>query len=339
MWQPRAPGKTKYSPASGGQVPPAEPAQEPVRPSTYADVVVRIVARQVRLARPLPQVHLAAGLAAREREAARDPQPTVHRPMQRTVLTRATHRARHDLDARDRRQARRRVQIPSVGAGRRRLVHPGIVAVLGAGVENALGWLAMEAVPGISLGRYTHPARLLPEPLVLHVAEVVAGALEHAHGQGVVHRDVKPANILVHWPSDTIKLADFGLARATDADQTATGVVPGSPAFMAPELLAGSVPTPASDFYALGVTLFQLLTGRLPHEAETLGELLRRVSSQPAPDLRTWRPELPAPLAGLVASLLAIDPACRPGGGPALRQALQEALHPVQGADSGAKSR
>jgi serine/threonine-protein kinase len=220
----------------------------------------------------------------------------------------------------------------------RRLVHPGIVAVLGAGVEDALGWLAMEAVRGTSLCRYTHPARLLPEPLVLHVAEVVAGALEHAHRQGVVHRDVKPANILAHWLSDTIKLADFGLARAADADQTATGVVPGSPAFMAPEQLAGSVPTPASDFYALGVTLFQLLTGRLPHEAETLGELLRRVSSQPAPDLRTWRPDLPAPLAGLVADLLAIDPACRPGG-PALRQALQLALYPAQGAGSGAKSR
>ncbi|HSQ70910.1 MAG TPA: serine/threonine-protein kinase [Rubrivivax sp.] len=217
----------------------------------------------------------------------------------------------------------------------RRLVHPCIVAVLGAGIEGALGWLAMEAVPGISLDRYTQPARLLPEPLVLRVAQAVAGALEHAHRQGVVHRDVKPANILVHWPSDTIKLADFGLARAADADQTATGVVPGSPGFMAPEQLAGSVPTPASDFYALGVTLFQLLAGRLPHEAETLGELLQRVSSQPAPDLRTLRPDLPAPLALLVSRLLTIDPACRPGGGVALRQAL----HHAQCADSGAKSR
>jgi len=217
----------------------------------------------------------------------------------------------------------------------RRLAHPAIVAVLGAGVEGALGWLAMEPVPGVSLGRYTQPARLLPEPLVLRVAEVVAGALEHAHRQGVVHRDVKPANILAHWPSDTIKLADFGLARTSDADQTATGVVPGSPAFMAPEQLAGSVPTPASDFYALGVTLFQLLAGRLPHEAETLGELLRRVSSQPAPDLRTLRPDLPAPLAGLVSRLLDADPACRPGGGDALRLALQQA----QCTHSGAKSR
>jgi serine/threonine-protein kinase len=217
----------------------------------------------------------------------------------------------------------------------RRLAHPGIVAVLGAGLEASLGWLAMEPVPGTSLSRYTHPARLLPEPLVLRVAETVAGALDHAHRQGVVHRDVKPANILVHCPSGSVKLADFGLARTADADQTATGVVSGSPGFMAPEQLAGGVPTPASDFYALGVTLFQLLTGRLPHEAETLGELLQRVASQPAPDLRTLRPELPVPLARLVSRLLDSDPARRPASGPA----LGSELHPSQPAGSGAKSR
>ncbi|MBE0550066.1 MAG: serine/threonine protein kinase, partial [Rubrivivax sp.] len=164
-------------------------------------------------------------------------------------------------------------------AAARRLVHPGIVTVLAAGVEGALGWLAMEPVPGASLERYTRPSRLLPALLVLRVAEAVALALAYAHRQGVVHRDIKPPNILAHWPSDTVKLADFGLARVADAAQTATGLVLGSPGYMAPEQLAGGVPTPASDFYALGATLFQLLAGRLPHEAQALGELLRRVAS------------------------------------------------------------
>jgi serine/threonine-protein kinase len=185
-----------------------------------------------------------------------------------------------------------------------RLSHPDIVALFGAGLEGEFGWLAMEPVPGCDLGRYTRPARLLPEAVVLAIAERIARALAHAHRQGFVHRDLKPANVLVHLPADIVKLADLGLARPATAESTRTGVMAGTPAYMAPEQLAGSLPDARSDLYALGVTLFQLLTGRLPHDAPTLGELLRRAASEPAPDLRTLRPELPASLAALLASLL-----------------------------------
>lgn len=217
-------------------------------------------------------------------------------------------------------------------AAARRLLHPGIVRVHGAGFEafdgagagrhdnaGGLGWLLMEAVPGCDLLRYTEPARLLPEPVVLHVVERLARALDHAHRQGVVHRDVKPANVLVDWASDTVKLADFGLARAADALQTESGVVPGSPAYMAPELLAGALPTPQTDLYALGALLFQLLCGRLPHAAGSMGEWLRRVADDAAPDLRAFRPQLPLAWAETVAGLLARQPAQRP------RDALQAA--------------
>jgi serine/threonine-protein kinase len=204
----------------------------------------------------------------------------------------------------------------------RRLVHPDIVAQHAAGVDGTVAWLAMEPVPGSDLVRYTSPARLLPEPLVLQVAQRVAQALAYAHGQGVVHRDLKPANVLVHWPGDVVKLADFGLARAAEAANTGTGIVLGSPAYMAPEQLAGGMPTPRSDFYALGVMLFQLLTGRLPHEAETMGELLRRVAYDAAPDLQALRPALPAPLVALVARLLAKQAADRPGDGELLAAEL-----------------
>ena len=200
----------------------------------------------------------------------------------------------------------------------RRLVHPGIVAVHDAGVDGSTGWLAMEPVPGSDLARYTAPSRLLPQALVLQVAERLALALAYAHRQGVVHRDLKPANVLVHWPTQTVKLADFGLARAEDAAQTGTGIVPGTPAYMAPEQLAGRLPTPATDFYALGVLLFQLLSGRLPHEATSMGELLRKVSACTPPDLRTLVPTLPAELCVLVARLLAKNPLDRPADGDVL---------------------
>lgn len=184
------------------------------------------------------------------------------------------------------------------------LKHPGIVAVHAAGVHGATGWLAMEPVPGTDLQRYAAPARLLPEPVVLRVGARLAEALAHAHALGVVHRDIKPANVLVHWPGDIVKLADFGLARTADAQATRTGLLLGSPGYMAPEQLAGAVPDARTDLYALGVTLFQLLAGRLPFEGDTLGELLRQVASSSAPDLRLMHPRLPAPVARLVARLL-----------------------------------
>jgi eukaryotic-like serine/threonine-protein kinase len=191
--------------------------------------------------------------------------------------------------------------------------HPGIVAIHAAGVQGQLAWLAMQALPGGDLGRYTRAPRLLPEAVVLRVAERVALALAHAHRHGLVHRDLKPSNVLVDWATDTVKLVDFGLARADGADASATGLMQGTPAYMAPEQLAGSLPTPLSDFYALGVTLFELLAGRRPHEASTLGELLRQVASQPAPSLLTLRPELPPAVAQLVAQLLSRTPSERLG--------------------------
>lgn len=219
----------------------------------------------------------------------------------------------------------------------RRLVHPGIVALQASGVEGRLGWWAMEPVPGGDLGRYTQASRLLPEPLVLHVAQRLASALAYAHRQGVVHRDLKPANVLVDWPSHAVKLADFGLARLADGAQTATGLVLGTPAYMSPEQLAGGVPTPRSDIYALGVMLFQLLTARLPHEAQTMGELLRQVAREPAPALNLLRPDLPVPVAALVARMLARNPAERPGDAQSLALEIDAAAQAL--AWGGASSR
>ena len=205
------------------------------------------------------------------------------------------------------------------------LKHPGIVALHAAGVHGTTGWLAMEPVPGSDLQRYTASARLLPEALVLRVGARLAEALAHAHALGVVHRDIKPANVLVHWPDDIVKLADFGLARTADAQATRTGLLLGSPGYMAPEQLAGAVPDARTDFYALGVTLFQLLSGRLPFEGDTMGALLRQVASSTAPDLRQMHPRLPAHVAGLVARLLSRQPDARADTAAALAQELDAA--------------
>ncbi len=192
-----------------------------------------------------------------------------------------------------------------------RLHHPDIVQVLETGNHEGQAWLSMELVPGSSLQRYTEAPRLLPEPAVLRTGQRIALALEHAHSQRVVHRDLKPANVMVDWPSDTLKIVDFGLARTDDAAATRTGLMLGTPQYMAPELLAGDRPAPRSDYYALGVILFELLTARLPFETTNMGELLRRAARDPAPDLRQFKPHTPDDLAELLAEMLATQPGQR----------------------------
>jgi len=170
----------------------------------------------------------------------------------------------------------------------------------------------MERVRGVDLARYAEPQRRLPDDLVLRIGARVASALAHAHARGVVHRDLKPGNVIVNLAAGQVKLADFGVARDADASHTRTGMSLGTPAYMAPEQLAGEPASPASDAYALGVMLFELLTGRRPHQADTLGALLRATASQPPAALRALRPDLPAPAAAAVEALLARDPADRP---------------------------
>jgi len=203
-----------------------------------------------------------------------------------------------------------------------RLQHPDIVRLHRSGEQEGLAWLLLDLLTGTELTRYATPARLLPEALVLTVAERLARALAHAHAQGVVHRDLKAANVMVDWAADRVTLTDFGIARQADATATRTGLVLGSPAYMAPELLAGRPADARTDLYALGVLMFQLLAGRLPFDADGMGTLLRQVATEPAPDLRRLRPGLNPGLAAAVAGLLAKSPADRPATGTATADAL-----------------
>lgn len=203
------------------------------------------------------------------------------------------------------------------------LSHPDIVAALGSGTHEGQPWLALELAPGSDLSRYTARARLLPEALVLKLVARVARALAHAHAQGVIHRDLKPANVRVDLAHDRLKLVDFGIARVEDAQVTRTGVTLGTPAYMAPEQLAGAPADAAGDTYALGVMLYELLSGRLPYPASNLGELLRAVSAGDAVPVSHWRDGLPDAVQQLVAQLLQRDPSARPRNLTTLAEALE----------------
>lgn len=205
----------------------------------------------------------------------------------------------------------------------RSLSQPDIIAVTDTGERDGEPWIAMELAPGADLSRYTRKHRLLPEPLVLRIVARIARALAHAHERGVVHRDLKPANVRIDLASGRLKLVDFGVARLQDAEVTRTGVTLGTPAYMAPEQLTGAPADARTDTYALGVMLYELLCGRLPFPATTLGELLRAVASgDPAP-LRHWRPELPEGLEAQVAQLLQRAPGLRPQNLPSLAAELE----------------
>ena len=192
-----------------------------------------------------------------------------------------------------------------------RLRHPDIVTIFDASEDQGLAFIAMEFVGGHDLLRHTLPGALLPVPVVLLTLARVATALAHAHTQGVVHRDIKPANVMIDPATGSVKVTDFGIARITDACRTRTGMVLGTPSFMSPEQMAGRRVDGRTDLYSLGVMLFQLLTGALPHRCESMAELMNRIVNATAPDVRTLRPELPEALANVVALALEKRPEMR----------------------------
>ena len=204
-----------------------------------------------------------------------------------------------------------------------RLHHPDIVAIFDAGEEAGLAYIAMEYVKGHDLLRHTLPGKLLPVPVVLETLARVALALAYAHTQGVVHRDIKPANVMIDPDSGAIKVTDFGIASITNACRTRTGMVLGTPSFMSPEQMAGRRVDGRTDLYSLGVMLFQLLTGALPYASGSMAQLMNQIANDPAPDVRTLRPELPEELANVIALALEKRPEVRYADGGQLATDLR----------------
>ena len=186
-----------------------------------------------------------------------------------------------------------------------RLQHQHIVTIFDAGEDHELAYIAMEFLKGKDLSDHTRVGQLLPVAQVASIVARVADALDYAHQLNVVHRDIKPANVMYEVQTDTVKVTDFGIARVTDASRTRTGMVLGTPSFMSPEQIAGKKVDGRSDLYSLGVMAFQMLAGVLPYRAESMAELMFKIANEPAPDLRTLRPDIAPDLAAAVAKALA----------------------------------
>jgi hypothetical protein len=191
------------------------------------------------------------------------------------------------------------------------LSHPGVVTVFDAGEDPDGPFIVMEFVEGETLADLLRrEGRLSPEQAG-QIAARVAEALEHAHRRGLVHRDVKPGNILLDRAGN-VKVADFGIAKSLqETDRfTRTGTVLGTATYLAPEQAAGDGATPASDIYGLGVVLYEMLTGRVPFEAETpVAVALAHQTQAPAPP--SLLAPVPSTLEGIIMRALAKDPGQR----------------------------
>jgi serine/threonine protein kinase len=192
------------------------------------------------------------------------------------------------------------------------LSHANVVRVYDAGEEDGRPYIVMECVEGENLADLLARRKRLPPDEAVALALQACRGLAHAHAAGLVHRDVKPQNLLVR-PDGTLKVADFGIARAAEATAlTQVGTVLGTAAYLSPEQLAGEKVTPAADVYSLGAVLYELLTGRPPYEVDSLTELAARQAEGAITPVRELAPEVPRRLEEVVMRCLARNPAFRP---------------------------
>lgn len=199
------------------------------------------------------------------------------------------------------------------------LNHPGVANVFDYGEEEGSAYLVMELVPGEPLSAIIERDRRIEPDRLLNIIAQTARALAAAHAQGLVHRDVKPGNLII-TPDDRVKVTDFGIARLADqVPLTATGQVMGTAQYLAPEQATGQQATPSSDMYSLGIIGYECLAGKRPFTGESqIAIALAQVNDPPPPLPKN----VPAPAAGLIMCLLSKDPEQRPANATALASAI-----------------
>jgi serine/threonine protein kinase len=213
------------------------------------------------------------------------------------------------------------------------LSHPNLVNVLDRGTHDGQLWIAMEFVPGTDAAQMLTGGPLHPRLAVTIIAKVADG-LDYAHRKGLVHRDVKPGNILITPGSDpmnpdTVKLTDFGIARMaqeTDSSLTSVGMTVGTLRYSAPEQVGGEDIDHHADVYALGCSLYELLTATAPFDAPTSQGLMAAHMFNPPPNPAAVNPAVPAAMAAVISKAMAKKPADRFDSGRELAEAAQEAL-------------
>ncbi len=204
-----------------------------------------------------------------------------------------------------------------------RLSHPNVVQVYDAGEEGGVPFIVMEYVPGETLAALRGRRGKISPAESAALARQAALGLEHAHGAGLVHRDVKPQNLLLR-DGGLLKITDFGIARAAESTRlTQLGTVLGTAAYLAPEQALGEEVGPAADVYSLGAVLYELLTGRPPYAFTSLTELAEKQRTGAIVPVRDIEPEVPDELEAIVMRCLAREPAFRPASAGEVAGALK----------------
>ncbi len=214
-----------------------------------------------------------------------------------------------------------------------KLIHPNIVQVYDTGVDDGRHYIVMEYVEGRSGAQILQRQGPVAAEVAAEIGIQACAGLDYAHRRGIIHRDVKPGNLMIVGgpvggaAEMTVKLTDFGIARAIEQTRiTQVGSVVGTAAYLAPEQVRGEEATPATDVYALGVVLYQFLTGRLPYEGSSLAELaVRQQNEKPLPP-STYNDEVPESLGGAVQRALEGDPNRRYASADELSAGLHRGL-------------
>ncbi|MCO7225180.1 serine/threonine-protein kinase [Pleionea sp. CnH1-48] len=207
-----------------------------------------------------------------------------------------------------------------------KLKHPNIVTIYDVGEDHELSYIAMDFLTGAPLDQYIQFNRLLPIPLIYQLMIQITSALAYAHQEGVVHRDIKPANIVYDDEQQKVIVTDFGIACLTDNSKTKTGAILGSPYYMSPEQVRGEKVDGRSDQFSLAITFYQLLTGELPFNGESIATVALQISSKKHEPIRKLRPELPASASRIINKALQKDKTKRYQSMEEMRQTLISAL-------------
>jgi len=204
-----------------------------------------------------------------------------------------------------------------------RLSHNNIVTVYDMGEEDDFAFIAMDFVSGVPLSDYALTDFLLPVKEVYRIVQIVADALDYAHKQKIVHRDIKPGNVMYDPQNKQVKITDFGIARITDSVKTRTGSFMGSPSYMAPEQMTGASVDGRADIYSLGVSFYQLLCGQLPFTADSLANLAYKITNEKYKPIKELRAGLPASATRIINKAMQKDPGKRYASGAEMVRALK----------------
>jgi serine/threonine protein kinase len=228
----------------------------------------------------------------------------------------ALKRIRPDRFAPERRETLRREIILA-----RKVTHENVCRVYDLVELNGEEFVSMEYLPGKTLKEIEQKEKILPLGKGLAIAKGICNGLAAAHRIGVLHRDLKPENVMVGEDGKP-RLMDFGIAVESGGFVPQTDTVPGTPQFLAPELLQGESPTVGTDVYAMGVLLYEMFTGRVPIDDDNTARLVRRIVREAPPSVGSLRPDLPPELAAILDRAIAKDPQARFADAPALADAI-----------------